>query len=79
VAKVAPARSVPVLPRLPLALQPGRPAQCKKAAGRCCQETYGTAIHFLDDPVKAAREALNDQKLLFVLHVAGNFEDDKFT
>src|SRR5262249_33595545 len=40
---------------------------------------YGTAVDFVDDPTEAAREALQQKKLLFVLHVAGNFEDDKFT
>jgi hypothetical protein len=33
----------------------------------------------VDDPVAATRLALEGSKLLFVLHVAGNFEDDKFT
>jgi hypothetical protein len=36
-------------------------------------------VAFVDDPALAAQEALKDQKLLFVLHVAGNFEDDTFT
>jgi len=42
-------------------------------------KTYGTAVRFVDSPEKAAKMALKDDKLLFVLHVAGNFEDDKFT
>jgi len=33
----------------------------------------------VSDPTEAARQALRDKKLLFVLHVAGNFEDSKFT
>jgi hypothetical protein len=43
------------------------------------QGRYGTVVDFMDDPTEAAREALKEKKLLFVLHVAGNFEDDKFT
>jgi hypothetical protein len=42
-------------------------------------QKYGTSIDFVDDPTAAARQALEQQKLLFVLHVAGNFEDSCFT
>jgi hypothetical protein len=42
-------------------------------------ENYGTAIEFLSRPTEAARQALHEDKLLFVLHVSGNFEDAKFT
>jgi hypothetical protein len=40
---------------------------------------FGTSVAFVDSPTKAAALALKEQKLLFVLHVAGNFEDHKFT
>ena len=40
---------------------------------------YGTAIDFLDTPSAAARKAKKEQKLVFVLHVSGNFEDPRFT
>jgi hypothetical protein len=43
-----------------------------------CQR-YGTSVDFVDSPTEAAARALKDNKLVFVLHVAGNFEDDKFT
>jgi hypothetical protein len=36
-------------------------------------------VEFLDSPTAAAREALKEHKLLFVLHVAGDFEDHCFT
>jgi hypothetical protein len=42
-------------------------------------ETYGTAVEFLSRPADAARQALHEDKLLFALHVSGNFEDAKFT
>jgi hypothetical protein len=42
-------------------------------------ESYGTAVRFLSRPPDAARQALRESKLLFVLHVSGNFEDAKFT
>ena len=40
---------------------------------------HGTTIDFLDTPSDAARKALKEQKLVFVLHVSGNFEDPRFT
>jgi hypothetical protein len=47
------------------------------AAPAC--ESYGTAVEFLSRPADAARQAVQEDKLLFVLHVSGNFEDAKFT
>jgi hypothetical protein len=47
-------------------------------AARTCAR-LGTAVDFVDTPTEAARQALQKHKLLFVLHVAGNFEDDQFT
>jgi hypothetical protein len=40
---------------------------------------HGTAIEFLDTPKEAAKQALKEHKLVFVLHVSGNFEDPRFT
>jgi hypothetical protein len=40
---------------------------------------YGTAVDFCDSPVAALKTAAKDQKLVFVLHVAGNFEEPGFT
>jgi hypothetical protein len=42
-------------------------------------ETYGTSVLFLGNPVEAAETARRESKLLFVLHVSGNFEDSCFT
>ncbi len=42
-------------------------------------ETYGTSVLFLNNPEQAARIAKQEAKLLFVLHVSGNFEDSCFT
>src|SRR5262249_10368288 len=53
---------------------PGQPPAAVKTASR-----YGTTIDFVDDPQEAAKQALEQNKLLFVLHVAGNFEKDCFT
>jgi hypothetical protein len=40
---------------------------------------YGTQVDFVDDPAAAAKKAAKDDKLLFILHIAGNFEDSGFT
>src|SRR5262249_799152 len=39
----------------------------------------GTKVEFMDNPAGAARTAAREEKLLFVLHVSGNFEDPQFT
>jgi hypothetical protein len=49
------------------------------ACSQRVRESYGTAIEFLSQPTEAARQALHDNKLLFLLHVSGNFEEAKFT
>jgi len=40
---------------------------------------HGTSFEFFDTPAEAAAQAKKDQKLVFVLHVSGNFEDPRFT
>jgi hypothetical protein len=42
-------------------------------------KNYGTQVDFLDSPAEAARLAVRERKLCFVLHLSGNFEDAKFT
>jgi hypothetical protein len=36
-------------------------------------------VHFVTTPSEAARQALKEEKLVFVLHVSGLFEDPTFT
>ena len=40
---------------------------------------YGTAVTFAHSPSEAARQALELEKLVFVLHVSGNFEVSEYT
>jgi hypothetical protein len=56
---------------------PAKPATCDPAKGTC--GTYGTTIEFRKTPQSAAAQALKEEKLVFVLHVSGNFEDPTFT
>jgi hypothetical protein len=41
--------------------------------------SFGTAVQFVETPADAARLAKQEQKLVFVLHVSGLFEDPRFT
>ena len=40
---------------------------------------YGTSIEFAESPAEAARQATKEEKLVFVLHVSGNFETPEYT
>ena len=39
----------------------------------------GTAVEFVDSPKEAAALAKKEEKLVFILHVSGHFEDPRFT
>ncbi len=45
----------------------------------CGKETFGTTIDWEDDGPTAAALAKKEEKLVFVLHVSGKFEDPDFT
>jgi hypothetical protein len=51
----------------------------KPQAAPSCSGDYGTSIEFDDTPQEAAKRALKEEKLVFVLHVSGHFEDPKLT
>jgi hypothetical protein len=40
---------------------------------------FGTAVEFVKTPSEAARLAIKQEKLVFVLHVSGLFENPDFT
>lgn len=48
-------------------------------AGGLPKETFGTAVSFERNMIEAADLARAQRKLLFLLHVSGNFEDTEFT
>jgi hypothetical protein len=48
-----------------------------KTEGVC--STFGTKVEFVSTPSEAARLAKKEQKLVFVLHVSGQFENPRFT
>lgn len=47
-------------------------------AEESCGE-FGTSVVFASSPAAAAKEARKHEKLVFVLHVSGNFETPDFT
>ena len=56
---------------------PAHAADKDKTEGVCA--TFGTHVEFVSTPSKAAELAKKQQKLVFVLHVSGKFEDPRFT
>jgi hypothetical protein len=40
---------------------------------------HGTQVEFVDTPREAAEQAQKEEKLVFVLHLSGVFEDPKLT
>jgi hypothetical protein len=57
------------------------PAPATPPVPRCAPatETHGTRVDFVALPAEASRLAVQEDKLLFVLHLSGNFEDPQFT
>jgi hypothetical protein len=43
------------------------------------EDCYGTRVNFVATPKEAAVKAKDREKLVFVLHVSGHFEDPRFT
>lgn len=40
---------------------------------------FGTSVIFADSPIAASKQALKEEKLVFVLHVSGHFEVPDYT
>lgn len=61
--------------------KPNPPADKSKPFGpsETTCANHGTSVEFVDTPKDAAALAKRDQKLVFVLHVSGHFEDARFT
>ena len=60
-----------------VAAAPARAAD--ESCGKCGKQSYGTSIEWSGSPSEAAAKAKAEEKLVFVLHVSGHFEDPKFT
>jgi len=68
-----PGKGAPPAPIKPAPVKP----PVKDKAETC--GAFGTSVDFVDTPSEAARQAKKEEKLVFVLHVSGNFEDPRFT
>jgi hypothetical protein len=54
-------------------------AQDSDKCTTCGNQSYGTSVRWAGSPSDAAAKAKAEEKLVFVLHVSGHFEDPKFT
>jgi hypothetical protein len=63
----------------PMIAETGRPAEVTLPEKSHCHGTLGTAVDFVASPEQAMARAKSEHKLVFVLHVSGNFEDPGFT
>lgn len=73
---------VPLIEEAPPPLPPPPPREPEPAAEAAAPangQTYGTNVVFRNNPAAAAESARRDNKLLFVMHISGNFEDSCFT
>ena len=58
--------------------QPVKPEPAKPVVPNGCK-TYDTAVFFVKNMTEAEKRAKADGKLVFVLHLSGNLDDDGFT
>lgn len=49
------------------------------ACKSCGKHVFGTSIAWAASPTEAAKQATQEEKLVFVLHVSGHFEDPAVT
>jgi hypothetical protein len=54
-------------------------ADILKASGAATCGDHGTSIHFEKTPKDAAKKAQKEEKLVFVVHISGLFEDPDLT
>ena len=62
------------------AARPSGPASAlNPPAATECTGDHGTNVHFFKSPSEAARVAFKEEKLVFVLHISGLFEEPDYT
>jgi hypothetical protein len=69
-----PAVKLPALPESEVVRVNEAAVQEAEACGK-----NGTKVNFVGDPAEAARLAAKNNKLMFVIHLSGNFEDPSLT
>ena len=58
---------------------PTEPAQCSDGTCQAQTRSLGTVLDWAETPAEAYREATESEKLVFLIHVSGNFEIPGFT
>ena len=53
--------------------------KAKPAGNEETPSCHGTSVNFVNTPSEAGKEAKKQEKLVFVLHVSGQFEDPGIT
>jgi hypothetical protein len=66
-------------PSLPAKPERDRPAPPEAEPPEPACRFHGTNVAFVGTPAEAARRARKDDKLVFLLHLSGHFEDPGFT
>jgi len=59
-----------------------QPAVAKENAPKVCEKPagmFGTSLFFAASPTEASKQAAAQEKLVFLLHVSGDFDDPGFT
>lgn len=54
-------------------------AEPRSNCSRCGERTFGTSVQWESSVPEAARRAQAEEKLVFVLHVSGHFENAGYT
>lgn len=55
------------------------PVESAPTCTRCGERTFGTSIEWAGSVPEAAQRAQAEEKLVFVLHVSGHFENPGYT
>ncbi len=71
--------SVPASVALPVSPTPRPVPPVAPDVPKSCTARLGTPIDFVVDPPEAFRRAKAENKLVFMIHLSGNFEDQEFT
>jgi hypothetical protein len=59
--------------------RPVAPAVPEPPAPAATCGSFGTSVEFEESPAAAAKRAAKEEKLVFILHVSGQFEDPGIT
>jgi hypothetical protein len=76
---VAAPAALPELTEASIAPEPRPAPVVPPAPPRACVTKLGTQIDFVADPPEAFKRAGEQNKLVFMIHLSGNFEDKEFT